>query len=53
MVEGRSSKTFIHIKKMMYTEVKSLHLLLDKLTKSIIFLFKCSNTSWYLISNDF
>ncbi len=36
MVEGRSSKAFIHIKKMMYTEPKSLHLLLDKLTKSII-----------------
>ncbi len=36
IVEGRSSKAFINIKKMMYTEPKSLHLLLDKLTKSII-----------------
>ncbi len=36
MVEGRGSKAFIHIKKMMYTEPKSLHLMLDKLTKSII-----------------
>ncbi|MFP3014504.1 MAG: uroporphyrinogen decarboxylase [Arsenophonus sp.] len=36
MVEGRSSKYFARIKKMMYTEPKALHLLLDKLTESII-----------------
>ncbi|MFP3019402.1 MAG: uroporphyrinogen decarboxylase [Arsenophonus sp.] len=36
MVEGESSKNFTRIKKMMYTEPKSLHLLLDKLAKSII-----------------
>lgn len=36
MVEGRSSKAFTHIKKMMYTEPKALHLLLDKLAQSVI-----------------
>ncbi|CAA2930642.1 Uroporphyrinogen decarboxylase [Arsenophonus endosymbiont of Bemisia tabaci Q2] len=36
MVEGRSSKAFTHIKKMMYTEPKALHLLLDKLSQSVI-----------------
>ncbi|MGP1957997.1 MAG: uroporphyrinogen decarboxylase [Arsenophonus sp.] len=36
MIEGRSSNVFTSIKKMMYTEPKVLHLLLDKLAKSII-----------------
>ncbi|MGP1939178.1 MAG: uroporphyrinogen decarboxylase [Arsenophonus sp. ET-DL9-MAG3] len=36
MIEGRSSRVFSHIKKIMYTDPKILHLLLDKLTKSII-----------------
>ncbi|HGJ5869534.1 uroporphyrinogen decarboxylase [Arsenophonus nasoniae] len=36
MVEGGSSKAFTRIKKLMYTEPKTLHLLLDKLTQSVI-----------------
>ncbi|WMY95912.1 MAG: uroporphyrinogen decarboxylase [Arsenophonus sp.] len=36
MVEGTSSKNFSYIKKMMYMEPKILHVLLDKLAKSII-----------------
>jgi len=36
MIEGGSSKTFTKIKKMMYTEPKTLHLLLDKLAVSIV-----------------
>lgn len=36
MVERESSKTFTHIKKMMYTEPKALHLFLNKLAKSVI-----------------
>ncbi|MCK3655710.1 uroporphyrinogen decarboxylase [Pasteurellaceae bacterium Macca] len=36
MVEGGSSKAFTKIKKMLYTEPKLLHLLLDKLADSVI-----------------
>ncbi|WP_348666651.1 uroporphyrinogen decarboxylase [Arsenophonus symbiont of Ornithomya chloropus] len=36
MVEGRSSKSFSYIKKMMYMEPKILHVLLDKLAKTVI-----------------
>lgn len=36
MVEGGSSKAFTRIKKMMYAEPQTLHLLLDKLTDSVI-----------------
>lgn len=36
MVEGGSSKTFATIKKMMFTEPQTLHLLLDKLADSVI-----------------
>lgn len=36
MVEGGSSKAFTKIKKMMYAEPKTLHLLLDKLADSVI-----------------
>ncbi|MCL1078097.1 uroporphyrinogen decarboxylase [Parashewanella spongiae] len=36
MVEGGSSKTFEKIKKMAYAEPKALHMLLDKLTDSVI-----------------
>lgn len=36
MVEGGSSKAFTRIKKMMYSEPKALHLLLDKLAQSVI-----------------
>lgn len=36
MIEGGSSKTFSQIKKMRYTDPKSLHLLLDKLAQSLI-----------------
>lgn len=36
MIEGGSSKTFSKIKKMRYTDPKSLHLLLDKLAQSIV-----------------
>ncbi|OOF58472.1 uroporphyrinogen decarboxylase [Rodentibacter genomosp. 2] len=35
MVEGGSSKTFSKIKKMMYAEPQTLHLLLDKLAESV------------------
>lgn len=35
MVEGGSSKTFGTIKKMMFSEPEALHLLLDKLAKSV------------------
>lgn len=35
MVEGGSSKAFTVIKKMMYAEPQTLHLLLDKLAKSV------------------
>ena len=35
MVEGGSSKAFTVIKKMMYADPKALHLLLDKLAKSV------------------
>ncbi len=35
MVEGGSSKSFTKIKNLMYTEPKSLHLLLDKLADSV------------------
>lgn len=36
MVEGGSSKAFTKIKKMMYAEPETLHLLLDKLADSVI-----------------
>ncbi|MGL4920080.1 MAG: uroporphyrinogen decarboxylase [Plesiomonas shigelloides] len=36
MVEGGSSKAFTRIKKMMYAEPQTLHLLLDKLADSVI-----------------
>ena len=36
MVEGGSSKTFNKIKKMMYAEPQTLHLLLDKVADSVI-----------------
>ena len=36
MVEGGSSKAFTKIKKMMYAEPQTLHLLLDKLADSVI-----------------
>ncbi|MEQ5186389.1 uroporphyrinogen decarboxylase [Providencia alcalifaciens] len=36
MVEGGSSKAFTKIKKMMYEDPKTLHLLLDKLADSVI-----------------
>ncbi|MGP1930670.1 MAG: uroporphyrinogen decarboxylase [Arsenophonus sp. ET-YP4-MAG3] len=36
MIERRSNKIFSDIKKIMYTDPKILHLLLDKLTKSVI-----------------
>ncbi|QWK96898.1 uroporphyrinogen decarboxylase [Plesiomonas shigelloides] len=36
MVEGGSSKAFTRIKKMMYAEPQTLHLLLDKLANSVI-----------------
>ncbi|WP_413113822.1 uroporphyrinogen decarboxylase [Thaumasiovibrio sp. DFM-14] len=36
MVEGGSSKAFTKIKKMMYAEPKTLHLLLDTLAESVI-----------------
>ncbi|SET16932.1 uroporphyrinogen decarboxylase [Thalassotalea agarivorans] len=36
MVEGGSSKAFTKIKKMMYSEPQTLHLLLDKLADSVI-----------------
>ncbi|KLN97471.1 uroporphyrinogen decarboxylase [Moellerella wisconsensis] len=36
MVEGGSSKAFTKIKKMMYADPQSLHLLLDKLADSVI-----------------
>ncbi len=36
MVEGGSSKAFTRIKKMMYAEPETLHLLLDKLADSVI-----------------
>ncbi len=36
MVEGGSSKAFTKIKKMMYTDSQTLHLLLDKLADSVI-----------------
>ncbi|CFQ45533.1 uroporphyrinogen decarboxylase [Yersinia bercovieri] len=36
MVEGGSSKAFTKLKKMMYTEPQTLHLLLDKLADSVI-----------------
>ncbi|GAA5141357.1 uroporphyrinogen decarboxylase [Thalassotalea piscium] len=36
MVEGGSSKAFTKIKKMMYTDPQTLHLLLDKLADSVI-----------------
>lgn len=36
MVEGGSSKAFTVIKKMMFAEPKTLHLLLDKLADSVI-----------------
>ncbi|WMY94868.1 MAG: uroporphyrinogen decarboxylase [Arsenophonus sp.] len=36
MVEGGTSKKFTHIKKMMYMEPRILHVLLDKLAKTII-----------------
>ncbi|WNO59854.1 uroporphyrinogen decarboxylase [Rheinheimera sp. MMS21-TC3] len=36
MVEGGSSKTFPIIKKMMFTDPKALHMLLDKLADSVI-----------------
>ena len=36
MVEGGSSKAFTKIKKMMYADPKTLHLLLDKLAESVI-----------------
>ncbi len=35
MVEGGSSKAFTVIKKMMYADPQALHLLLDKLAKSV------------------
>lgn len=35
MIEGGSSKTFTKIKKMLYSDPKSLHLLLDKLADSV------------------
>lgn len=35
MIEGGSSKTFTKIKKMMYSEPATLHLLLDKLAESV------------------
>lgn len=35
MIEGGSSKTFTKIKKMLYSDPASLHLLLDKLSRSI------------------
>lgn len=37
MVEGGSSKAFTKLKKMMYAEPQTLHLLLDKLADSVIF----------------
>ncbi|MEM7563052.1 MAG: uroporphyrinogen decarboxylase [Pseudomonadota bacterium] len=36
MVEGGSSKEYQHIKGMLYSDPKALHLLLDKLAKSVI-----------------
>lgn len=36
MVEGGSSKTFTKLKKMMYAEPETLHLMLDKLADSVI-----------------
>ena len=36
MVEGGSSKTFNKIKKMMYADPQTLHLLLDKVADSVI-----------------
>ncbi len=36
MIEGKGSKTFSTAKKFLYTEPKSAHLLLDKITKSTI-----------------
>lgn len=36
MVEGGSSKAFTKLKKMMYAEPATLHLLLDKLADSVI-----------------
>ncbi|KAA0446123.1 MAG: uroporphyrinogen decarboxylase [Candidatus Thioglobus sp.] len=36
MLEGGSSKTFANSKKILFNEPKSLHLLLDKLTNSVI-----------------
>lgn len=36
MIEGGSSKAFTKIKKMLYTDPKALHLLLDKLADSVI-----------------
>ncbi|CAM3933884.1 uroporphyrinogen decarboxylase [Rheinheimera salexigens] len=36
MVEGGSSRTFPTIKKMMFTDPKALHMLLDKLAQSVV-----------------
>ena len=45
MVEGGSSKTFNKIKKMMYAEPQTLHLLLDKVADSRDFIPKRTNQS--------
>lgn len=53
MVEGGSSKAFTVIKKMMYADPKALHLLLDKLAKSVTLYLERADQSGRAVGDDF